>query len=112
MNGNYISLEAAIEKHCELCHYMTYEEDCRERCMEFKAFQEMLPSADVVEVVRCKDCYAYRRDPELARARDLDPDYYCALLCCELDPDGFCSYGKTLGSIRKPRPEVPDDLCR
>ena len=49
---------------------------------------------DFVEVVRCGDCYAYRRDPELAKAADLDPDQYCALLRCEFPSDGFCSYGR------------------
>ena len=48
----------------------------------------------VSELVRCRDCYAYRKDPELAKAADLDPEQYCALLRCEFGPDGFCSYGR------------------
>lgn len=46
------------------------------------------------ELVRCRNCYAYRRDPELAKAAYLDPEQYCALLRCEFPPDGFCSYGR------------------
>ena len=52
------------------------------------------PCADVVEVVRCKDCYAYQKEAELAEAACLDPKEYCALLRCEFGPDGFCSYGR------------------
>ena len=48
----------------------------------------------VSELVRCRDCYAYRRDPELAKAADLDPEQYCALLRCEFQSDGFCFYGR------------------
>lgn len=47
----------------------------------------------VSELVRCRDCYAYRRDPELAKAANLDPEQYCALLRCEFPSDGFCFYG-------------------
>lgn len=48
----------------------------------------------VSELVRCRDCYAYRRDPELAKAAYLDPEQYCALLRCEFPSDGFCFYGR------------------
>ncbi len=53
-----------------------------------------VPTADVVEVVRCKDCFFYQKDKELAKANYLDPEKYCALLICEIDKNGFCSYGK------------------
>ena len=53
-----------------------------------------IPSADVVEVVHCKDCYAYQRDPDSAKAAGLNPAEYCALLRCEFGPGGFCSYGR------------------
>ena len=56
-----------------------------------------VPSADVVEVVRCKDCFFYQKDKELAKANYLDPEKYCALLICEIDKNGFCSYGKKNG---------------
>lgn len=55
------------------------------------------PTADVVEVVRCKDCFFYQKDKELAKANYLDPEKYCALLICEIDKNGFCSYGKKNG---------------
>lgn len=53
-----------------------------------------MPAADVVEVVRCKDCFFYQKDKELAKANYLDSEKYCALLKCENDKNGFCSYGK------------------
>lgn len=55
---------------------------------------EDYPVADVRPVVLCKDCYAYRRDKELAEAAYLDPEMYCGLLRCEMGEDSFCSYGK------------------
>ena len=54
----------------------------------------VIPAADVRPVVLCKDCYAYRRDKELAEAAYLDPEMYCGLLRCEMGEDSFCSYGK------------------
>ena len=58
---------------------------------------ENAPTADVVEVVRCKDCFFYQKDKELAKANYLDPEKYCALLICEIDKNGFCGYGKKNG---------------
>ena len=56
-----------------------------------------LLSLDVRPVVLCRDCYAYRRDKELAEAAYLDPEMYCGLLRCEMGEDSFCSYGKRKG---------------
>jgi hypothetical protein len=55
---------------------------------------DAIPAADVRPVVLCRDCYAYRRDKELAEAAYLDPEMYCGLLRCEMGEDSFCSYGK------------------
>lgn len=56
-----------------------------------------MPAADVVEVVRCKDCTMYKRDKELAEANYCDPNFYCGLLRTEMDEDGYCSYGRRKG---------------
>ena len=53
------------------------------------------------EVVLCKDCYAYRKDQELARAAYLNPEEYCALLQTEMPPDGFCYYGPFQPGVRQ-----------
>lgn len=58
---------------------------------------EDFPAAEVRPVVLCRDCYAYRRDKELAEAAYLDPEMYCGLLRCEMGEDSFCSYGKRKG---------------
>lgn len=47
-----------------------------------------VPAADVVEVVRCKDC-TYRDGKE-----DLCGNIYCRLHDGRFDKDGYCSYGK------------------
>lgn len=54
-------------------------------CCDFKT------KADVVEVVRCKDCKDYRQNPYSP-----EEDMMCMCWCDWLptDPDDFCSYGK------------------
>ena len=42
-----------------------------------------LPSADAVEVVRCKDCYHYIAERRL-----------CFVNVSEFEPTDFCSYGE------------------
>ena len=42
------------------------------------------PVADVVEVVRCKDCKNHNR-PRLG---------YCSMTLCYVQPDDYCSYGE------------------
>lgn len=47
-----------------------------------------VPAADVVEVVRCKNC-DYRDGIE-----DICGNIYCRLHDGRFDKDGYCSYGK------------------
>lgn len=42
------------------------------------------PTADVVEVVRCKDCKYYHKDI-----------CYCDILLCNMKKYDYCSYGDT-----------------
>ena len=77
-----------------------YHSDFGKSMADLTSLREVLedtPTADVVEVVRCKDCFFYQKDKELAKANYLDPEKYCALLICEIDKNGFCSYGKKNG---------------
>ena len=46
------------------------------------------PAADVVEVVRCKDCRLATEDIMI------DGWYYCYNDCIPHKPDGFCNYGE------------------
>ena len=86
---DFISRETAIRSAFKLCRNTDYPfiDDIQ------NAIEE-IPAADVVEVVHCKDCYAYQRDPDSAKAAGLNPAEYCALLRCEFGPGGFCSYGR------------------
>ena len=86
----YISREAAIEAMYELCNKDQRQIFTREQLLAL----DDVPAANVREVVLCKDCYAYRKDKELAEAAYLDGEKYCALLRCEMPEDGFCWYGK------------------
>lgn len=53
-------------------------------CKHFK------PTADVVEVVRCKDCVHYESYHKPVE----DFDGKCFARCCETDEQDFCNYGK------------------
>lgn len=54
------------------------------------ASKEYVPAADVVEVVRCKDCENWQTDwnPSI-------PDrHYCAVIDSMMKANDFCSYGE------------------
>lgn len=46
---------------------------------------EALPSVES-KIIRCKDC-SYR-------ATDIDGELYCRKSTCDIDEDGFCSWGR------------------
>lgn len=61
------------------------------------SFAETLSTADVVEVVRCKDCKHYRNHPNglcdcWTEPYDNERGYKGDMHCVE--PDDFCSYGE------------------
>lgn len=47
-------------------------------------------TADAVKVVRCKDCKKSQKWKNAFGAEGLK----CYLLCADIDPDDFCSYGE------------------
>ena len=62
-----------------------------------------IPAADVVEIVRCKDCKHYKDAPwyakpeigtKICRSPNLDYDTECGDLWMWMNPDDFCSYGE------------------
>lgn len=53
-----------------------------------RALEEM-PTADVVEVVRCKDCKFYKQFDKVE-----DFDGRCDIHCIEIDKEFYCQYGK------------------
>ena len=62
---------------------------------EFLDRVRQAPTADVVEVVRCKDCKHYRNHPNglcYAHSEPYGTGYKGETICVE--PDDFCSYGE------------------
>ncbi len=53
-----------------------------------RALEEM-PVADVVEVVRCKDCKFYKQFDKVE-----DFDGLCDIHCIGIDKEFYCQYGK------------------
>ena len=72
-------IETVIHRHGELWHITG-----------IKAFIENAPTVDAVEVVRCKDCKHYSRDPWD------NEEFICRNWSDWLptEPDDFCSYGE------------------
>ena len=56
---------------------------------------EQTPTADVVEVVRCKDCKHGHWNQETCHGKCV---HYCDLTDLQINKDHFCSYGE-----RKPQ---------
>ena len=55
---------------------------------------EAFPTADVVEVVRCKDCKHYDKEYHQCKLHSEEPDqYYTGFIFCTQEDD-FCSYGE------------------
>ena len=95
--SDYISREAAINALAKIILESDMPEDWNKGMDDAMSALFGIPAADVRPVVLCRDCYAYRRDKELAEAAYLDPEMYCGLLRCEMGEDSFCSYGKRKG---------------
>lgn len=66
-------------------HLSTKDIDYYDALMDAEDAIDDLPSADVVEVVRCKDCLSFRYDNGIT---------YCAPMGVEMQPTDFCSYGE------------------
>ena len=49
----------------------------------FAAMIDSVPAADVVEVVRCRDCVYWRGENDI-----------CKGICIDFSADGYCSEGK------------------
>ena len=64
--------------------------DVAERCMDD------IPTADMVEVVRCKDCKYWDNEDDAERCTHKYGDMWAK-------PDGYCSYGERTDNGRKDR---------
>ena len=88
MANDYIRREDAVDDlHTQLMYRMG-SDDMKRRLDDWV---KTLPSADVVPVVRCKDCkhyyFADNRIPQEQR-------YVCEISGEIWKPDSFCSYGE------------------
>lgn len=70
-------------------HYSWWNEDDRQ---DFDNIVDEQPTADVVEVVRCRECKYNISNPR----RFIDDDIIMCYSWCEYlkEVNGFCSYGK------------------
>lgn len=59
--------------------------------LEPSQYIEIIPVADVVPVVRCKDC---RYETSNQHARELTGQYWCKYKLQPCNADDFCSYGE------------------
>lgn len=81
MATDYISRKKAIEEVCGDCEY--YDSNDCEECRFDRLMK--IPAADVVEVVRCKDCrYFTGKSCMINEGMRESP----------IDGNGFCSYGE------------------
>lgn len=94
--AEYIEREAAIDAIMKV-YVRTAGYKARERVFEAEEAVHRLPVADVVPVVRCRDCKYYRASSILA------PNEFCFRLKHPVEdrhigynfaPDDFCSHGE------------------
>ena len=88
MMTKYVDHEKAKEMFNRYFHNLQGSEAQILVCDMKQAFLE-LPTADVVQVVRCKDCI--HRDPE---DKKCDCSFQAKGGIFQMDDDDFCSYGE------------------
>ena len=94
MTKEYITKNRAKQFVCGHCNEVCSEEPCEPSDCDWMAFIDKEPAADVVEVVRCKDCKWYS---ELACGERelLGSQGWCNdVMELPLPSNGFCSFGE------------------
>ena len=77
---------------CETCRHCVGEIKCNTYCdhgEEYSPNLSKIPEADVVEVVRCKDCKSNPNIKTLTKGI-----LWCRKFRAEVHPNDFCSYGE------------------
>lgn len=96
----YISKQLAVEELENLRQQYEMRDDCDELvARKCKNAVSALPAADVVEVVRCREC-------RHRHTRDCAMYYECSQCGGQWDwttEDGFCSYGERKDPPHDPR---------
>ena len=90
--AEYIEREAALAATCEYCSGANGGA-CDEKCADYSAILK-IHTADVVEVVRCKDCKYFQ--PYEGEEHKGDCGELIGLESCVYEDD-FCSYGERKG---------------
>ena len=88
--AEYIEREALIKWLCERCNEEMSESLCEPSDCFVREVIKTIPAADVVEAVRCKDCKwgkTWKNEFGIE-------GFKCDLLCVDLSPEAFCSYGE------------------
>ena len=86
--SDYISRQAAIEAVEKCQQYKVSKEDYAVDFAEVKTELMLLPTADVVEVVRCKDCKHWHDNTEFC-------DFWSGLNVAQRTiSTNYCSYGE------------------
>lgn len=71
-----------------LANVIKWKEECFEVVGEI---EDMQPTADVVEVIRCKDCKHRHWHQESCHGKCV---HYCDLTNLQINKEHFCSYGE------------------
>lgn len=61
---------------------------------DIQEFLDSIPTADVVEVVYCKDCKHYNKDNKWCDHPQMDYYEECDGQWLEVKPNDYCSYGE------------------
>ena len=97
---DYISRQAAIETVEKCQQYKVSKEDYAVDFAEVKTELMMLPTADVVEVVRCKDCKNYKKDIPCVGGKYNGCSEWIDEGCeAPVNENDFCSYGERKNEV-------------
>ena len=95
----YITKDRAKQFVCGHCNEVCSEEPCEPRDCDWMAFIDKEPAADVMEVVRCRECKHWKPSGSKAGNSFSDMEYIggCEFTkYCRRESD-FCSYGERKG---------------
>lgn len=84
---DYIRKEDAINAMNKAINDKTWSMSDRDVMESMEEYVEALPTADVAEVVRCKDC-------KFRKIMSDGKTYACLKQMAYRKPDDFCSYGE------------------
>lgn len=102
MARTYVDKEKARELLFELrneCIASNVKEDTTRGILYSINELEKLPTADVAEVVRCKDCkFRYQYEEFDRNTQEIYVCCECGLLHTDFGEEGFCSCGERKGS--------------